>query len=200
MKSKAMGLLAAGLLAVFGFGSQARAETNIVLLANGFGEPNSYPQEQLPASFTAWCVDCFRTVKLTLVDAKTKVSKGHLYAWGQNVVAAPAGPITTDSTFCFDEFVIWQLPSGEIHTVSSRGPCGTYLDKTLVPPVANPDATVVAGGGQGNRQRHEGVQELVGHLCHASLRRGSGNSAVLLLRLPVRQHFGFKQAGQVTGG
>lgn len=50
MKSKAMGLLAAGLLAVFGFGSQARAETNIVLLANGFGEPNSYPQEQLPAS------------------------------------------------------------------------------------------------------------------------------------------------------
>lgn len=149
MKSKAMGLLAAGLLAVFGFGSQARAENNIVLLGNGLGAPNTYPTEQLPASFAAWCVNCFPTVKLALVDAKTKVPQGFLYAWGQNVVASPAGPITADSTFCFDEFVIWQLPSGEIHTVSTRGPCGTYLDKALVPPVDNPAATVVAGGGQG---------------------------------------------------
>jgi hypothetical protein len=148
MNSKAMGMLAAGLLAVFGFGSQARAETNIVLLGNGLGAPNTYPPEQLPASFAAWCVNCFPTVKLALADAKTKVPQGFLYAWDQNVVAAPAGPITADSTFCFDEFVIWQLPSGEIHTVSTRGPCGTYLDKTLVPPVDNPAATVVAAVGR----------------------------------------------------
>jgi hypothetical protein len=148
MNSKAMGLLAAGLLA-FGFGSQARAENNIVLLGNGLGAPNTYPVEQLPASFAAWCLNCFPTVKLALADAKTGVPQGFLYAWGQNVVAAPAGPITADSTFCFNEFVIWQLPAGEIHTVSTRGPCGTYLDKAVVPPVDNPAATVVAGGGQG---------------------------------------------------
>ena len=148
MNSKAMGMLAAGLLAVFGFGSQARAETKIVLLGNVLGAPNTYPPEQLPASFGAWCVNCFPTVKLALVDAKTGVPQGFLYAWGQNVVAAPE-PIGPDSTFCFNEFVIWALPSGEIHTVSTRGPCGTYMDKTLVPPVVNPSATVVAGGGQG---------------------------------------------------
>ena len=39
----------------------------------------------LPASFTAWCVNCFPTVKLALVDAKTKVPQGFLYAWGQNL-------------------------------------------------------------------------------------------------------------------
>ncbi len=149
MKSKAMGLLAAGLLAAFGLGTHARADSPIVLLGNGLGAPNTYPAEQLPLSFAAWCVNCFPTVKLAMVDARTQVPQGFLYAWGQNVVAAPAGPITTDSTFCFDEFVIWQLPSGEIHTVSTRGPCGTYLDKTLVPPVDNPAANVVAGGGQG---------------------------------------------------
>lgn len=149
MNARTLGLLAAGLLAAFGFGAQARAETDIVLLGNGPGAPNTYPAERLPASFNAWCVNCFPTVKLALTDAKTKVPQGFIYAWGQNVVASPAGPITHDSTFCFDEFVIWQLPSGEIHTVSSRRPCGTYLDKTLVPPFDNPSATVVVGGWQG---------------------------------------------------
>ena len=55
-----------------------------------------------------------------------------------------------DTTFCFDEFVIWQLPSGEIHTKSERGPCGTYMDEALVPPfTGSQTATVVSGGGQG---------------------------------------------------
>jgi hypothetical protein len=148
MKMKILGLVAFALPATFAFGADARAGTDIVLLANGSGVTNDYPAEQLPASFGAWCVNCFPTVKLALVDAKTGVPQGFLYAWGQNVVATPQ-PIGPDSTFCFDEFVIWQLPSGEIHTVSTRGPCGTYMDKTLVPPVVNPNATVVAGGGQG---------------------------------------------------
>jgi hypothetical protein len=133
---------------VFGFGGPALAGTDIVLVSNGYGAPNSYPAEKLPASFSDWCDGCFPTVKLALVDAKTNVPKGFLYAWGQDVVPAPQD-ITEDSTFCFNEFVIWELPSGEIHTISTRGPCGTYMDRALVPPFAEPSATVVAGGGQG---------------------------------------------------
>ena len=137
------------MLALLGLAAEASAENDIVLVSNGFGAANSYPSQQLPASFNSWCNGCFPTVQLPLADAKTGVPKGFLYAWGQNVVANPF-PVTETSTFCFDEFVIWQLPAGEIHTISTRGPCGTYMNRDLVPPATGMNTTVVAGGGQGD--------------------------------------------------
>ena len=123
----------------------ASAGNNIVLVSNGFGSANDYPSEQLPPGFAEWCEGiCFPTVRLALSDAKTDRSRGSLFAWGKNPVASEDG-----STFCFDEYVIWQLQEGEIHTISTRGPCGTYMDRSLVPPATGEDTTVVAGGGQG---------------------------------------------------
>jgi hypothetical protein len=142
MKLTMTGLVSVVLLAMYSLSSHAQAANNIVLVSNGVGAANNYPASALPATFLSWCAGCFPTVRLPLKDARTEIAQGHLYAWGQNVAI-------NNGTFCFNEYVIWQLPSGEIHTVSDRGPCGTYLDKTLVPPVANPTATVVAGGGQG---------------------------------------------------
>jgi hypothetical protein len=138
--------LAAGLLLISG--ASAFAANDIVLVSNGPGGSNLYPEEQWPAELLEWCNEnpCSPTVQLILTDAKTGVPKGTLYAWG----VLPPVFSSDGTTFCFQEFVIWDFRPGQVYTATrpNGGACGATLSDELVEPKSG--VSVIAGGGEGD--------------------------------------------------
>jgi hypothetical protein len=140
MKNK----LLAGLFLLVG--TSAFAANDIVLLSNGGGDVNAYSGE-LPEELLEWCdgqqAPCYPTVQLTLEDARTGVPKGILYAWGGDTVFG------IDGSFCFQEFVLWDLKPGKIYTqtLPEGGACGNTVE--AVEATGDPANGVIAGGGKG---------------------------------------------------
>jgi hypothetical protein len=126
-------------------GTSAFAANDIVLLSNGGGSENNY-DGPFPEALDEFCeaqVACYPTVQLTLEDARTGVPKGTLYAWGGDTVTG------SDGSFCFQEFVLWDLKPGEIYTktLAAGGACGNTV--AAVEATGDPGNGVIAGGGKG---------------------------------------------------
>lgn len=121
------------------------SSTNIELYFTGAPEPNSGVSSW--PSFNSWCGNtCFPTTTFTAIDPVSKKEAAKVRVWGKDMHVSPDG-----NTLCFTEFMEYKLSQGTLYTLGrTNGTCGAYMDKALVPPKYNPDAEVVAGGGDGN--------------------------------------------------
>lgn len=121
-------------------------KNNLVFVVNGATSPNTQPSPPAP-EFYAWCANtCHPSTQMSLYDAKTGDIKGNVYTW-----TLPFEFSADGKSFCFSEFVQFDLPDGSIYAHSgSRGTCGAFIDPELkMGTHAGEGSMVVGAGGDG---------------------------------------------------
>ena len=124
-----------------------QSANNLVFITRGLSNANDYSGE-LPDVFYDWCDgSCFPSTKMEILDAKTEKPKGMIYSWGKDFVDDGNIP---PQTLCFSEFIMYQLDQGDLYTISTGdGACGAFMNPALVTPISDPNAVILAGGGDG---------------------------------------------------
>jgi len=130
-------------------GIAAAGNVRIGLAFNGLAVANTSAPPQT-AAFGDWCAStCTPTVQQPVYDTNTGRRAGSIYVWAR--FPFEAGTIIP-SSFCFSEFIVFELTAGDIHVKSGpNGTCGATMDPVLKPPKhADLGAlSVIAGGGDG---------------------------------------------------
>jgi hypothetical protein len=121
------------------------SNNNIQLIFNGYSVPNTHAQPATQA-FAEWCNgSCAPSVQLPVYDPSTGRLKGNIYVWTTPFVPAP-----DFKSFCFNEFIMFELKEGTVYTKSNpNGVCGATIDPSLKPATHVVGGAVVAGGGDG---------------------------------------------------
>lgn len=140
-------IAAACVLTVAAMSSGAsRAKSDIQLLSHGVAVANAADFPSTDA-FSLWCEGvCFPTTNQIVRDPSTGQPRGSIFVWAKKFQFGTGGSL------CFSEFIVIDLPQGQIHVASSdAGTCGAPIDPALKQPLY-PElgaSVVIAGGGDG---------------------------------------------------
>jgi hypothetical protein len=118
---------------------------DIQLLFKGFSVPNTRAQPVTQA-FAEWCNNsCAPSVQIPVYDPANGRLRGNIYVW-----TTPFVPAADFKSFCFNEFIEFELKEGTLYTQSNpNGVCGATIDPSLKPATHVVGGAVVAGGGDG---------------------------------------------------
>ena len=124
--------------------SSLSAKQPMTLYNNGLASPNEYSGE-LPQELVDWCEGrCFPTTQLEVSDPAKPNKTGIGYVWARDFVNG------SDGSICFSEFILFNFTEGDIYVAGLEGrTCGAFIDPAIISPISDPNAVVLAGGGDG---------------------------------------------------